>query len=490
MSNSPVIAYAIDNSPSGRSNSLMEDNVYSSSLGDSKFADDTIEMSGNFFSQLDSMIAAVKVESSALDSMKEKLKEVENLRNQISNFTKRLLEADQSNLNLKSNLVKAQEMYAEVKKAKAEVESSIVPLRNELNRTKEQCNKERAGRLAAQQQIAQMKDQINMLENANENLDRDVKTIPALSESNEILKNDLSQLRRRYKEEKAQMQKHIKALEGQSRDVESIKGAVRDLSMKLLDVANGGGSGGAVPGSGTSVGGHSSSSAYMAQQQRMQQQQQPYIAPMRYGHQPQHPVGNNIYYQQQPQLGYGSHQNHQQQQRHQPQLHQQQGDTESGDDSYEEDDEEGDEVDESADYDEQPVPAGAGVSVIGRSQADEYDNESFAEVNSSLESAGSLVQAGIGASNSAAAKGSGMGSGGKKKKKVVRKKVGGVTSQQQQQQQGRQQQQPRMMQQLESSNSTGNLHHQQQQQQQNMYHQAQQYRGSGSGPAALSLPRI
>ena len=71
------------------------------------------------------MIAAVKVESSALDSMKEKLKEVENLRNQISNFTKRLLEADQSNLNLKSNLVKAQEMYAEVKKAKAEVEQDF-----------------------------------------------------------------------------------------------------------------------------------------------------------------------------------------------------------------------------------------------------------------------------------------------------------------------------------------------------------------------------
>ena len=67
------------------------------------------------------MIAAVKVESSALDSMKEKLREVENLRNQISMFTKRLLDADQANLNLKSNLVKVQEMYAEAKKGKAEV---------------------------------------------------------------------------------------------------------------------------------------------------------------------------------------------------------------------------------------------------------------------------------------------------------------------------------------------------------------------------------
>lgn len=70
------------------------------------------------------MIAAVKVESSALDSMKEKLREVENLRNQISNFTKRLLDADQANLNLKTNLVKTQEMLAEAKKSKAEVSCS------------------------------------------------------------------------------------------------------------------------------------------------------------------------------------------------------------------------------------------------------------------------------------------------------------------------------------------------------------------------------
>ena len=67
------------------------------------------------------MIAAVKVESSALDSMKEKLKEVDALRNQISTFTKRLLDADQANLNLKTNLVKVQEAYTELKKSKAEV---------------------------------------------------------------------------------------------------------------------------------------------------------------------------------------------------------------------------------------------------------------------------------------------------------------------------------------------------------------------------------
>lgn len=146
MNEATVIAYPVDSPSRLSNNSMMDDNVYSSSIGDSKFADDTIEMSGNFFSQvkkaimvyhvdvqvtddnfiihyvqLDSMIAAVKVESSALDSMKEKLREVENLRNQISNFTKRLLDADQANLNLKTNLVKTQEMLAESRKAKAEV---------------------------------------------------------------------------------------------------------------------------------------------------------------------------------------------------------------------------------------------------------------------------------------------------------------------------------------------------------------------------------
>jgi hypothetical protein len=49
-----VVAYPVDHSPTRHSNntSIMDENVYSSSIGDSKFADDTIEMSGNFFSQV------------------------------------------------------------------------------------------------------------------------------------------------------------------------------------------------------------------------------------------------------------------------------------------------------------------------------------------------------------------------------------------------------------------------------------------------------
>ncbi len=75
------------------------------------------------------MIAAVKVESNALDSMKEKLKEVDGLRTQISTFTKRLIDADQTNLNLKSNLVKLQEALTDAKKQKAEARTNYFPSR-------------------------------------------------------------------------------------------------------------------------------------------------------------------------------------------------------------------------------------------------------------------------------------------------------------------------------------------------------------------------
>lgn len=186
------------------------------------------------------MIAAVKVESSALDSMKEKLKEVDALRNQISTFTKRLLDADQANLNLKTNLVKVQEAYTELKKQKAEVESSMVPMRQELNRTKEAYSKERMARLSAQQETAMLKEQIMRLEKINENLDRECKTIPPLIESNEMLKTDLSNVRKRFKEEKAGLLKQIKGAEASLKDVEAVKSEVRSLSLRLLDLASNG----------------------------------------------------------------------------------------------------------------------------------------------------------------------------------------------------------------------------------------------------------
>ena len=72
------------------------------------------------------MIAAVHSESNALDSMRDKLKELDSMKKQIANLTKRLLEADQANITCKGNLIKQQEQITESKKAKAEVSTLMI----------------------------------------------------------------------------------------------------------------------------------------------------------------------------------------------------------------------------------------------------------------------------------------------------------------------------------------------------------------------------
>lgn len=215
-------------------NNMIDDNVYNGSL-----YDDTIERSGELFTQLDHMIAAVQIESNAVDSMREKLKELDTLRNQLSNSNKRLLDADQTNLTLKGNLMKVQEAYADLKRSKIELETTYNPIKQELNRAKDMYNKEKMARLSAQQETAQMKEHIMRLEKANEELGRECKSIPAISESNEILKTDLSQLRQRYKEDRIIMQNQIRTLEHKSREVDTVKNNVRNYALRLLDISSG-----------------------------------------------------------------------------------------------------------------------------------------------------------------------------------------------------------------------------------------------------------
>lgn len=67
------------------------------------------------------MIAAVQVESNALDAMRERLKELDSMKSQLTSLTRRLLDADQSNLTLKSNMIKLNDSFTDLKRSKAEV---------------------------------------------------------------------------------------------------------------------------------------------------------------------------------------------------------------------------------------------------------------------------------------------------------------------------------------------------------------------------------
>lgn len=132
-SQQPIIATAIpilnnintiETSPTTKENnlSLFDNPVGIYETGTSSWVNDpAIENTANIFNQLDQMIAAVHTESNALDSMREKLKELDNMKKQLSSLTKRLLEADQANITCKQNLIKLQEEYSIMKKSKIEV---------------------------------------------------------------------------------------------------------------------------------------------------------------------------------------------------------------------------------------------------------------------------------------------------------------------------------------------------------------------------------
>lgn len=203
--------------------------------------DDAVQKSSNLFNQLDQMIAAVHSESNALDSMREKLKELDNMKRQISNLTKRLLEADQANITCKGNLIKLQEECTAAKKEKTSIELQQGTLKLDLQRTKEAYNKERQGRLAAQQDIVNYKEHIQRLEKTNHDLQYEVKSLSVHAENNEIIKGDLQKIRAQYREDKQNMQNRIKQLEAQiaQSNVDGLKNEMRGMANRLMDLVNG-----------------------------------------------------------------------------------------------------------------------------------------------------------------------------------------------------------------------------------------------------------
>lgn len=111
-------------------------------------------------------------------------------------------------------------------------------MRQEVNRYKEALSKERNSKNQLGAEITQLREQIAKLEKNNENLDRDAKALPGLLESNEILKNDLTSLRNRYKDEMQHYVNQIKLLQGQAADGDMLRKEMRTLGMRLVEVAS------------------------------------------------------------------------------------------------------------------------------------------------------------------------------------------------------------------------------------------------------------
>ena len=127
--------------------------------------------------------------------MREKLRELDGMRVQLSAHEEARMQTTPPTP--QSNLVKIQEAYAEARRHKQELESTLVPLRQDLNNMDLYAGS--AMRVAAQEST--MEGSAGPAGKGNEEMERDVKAIPTLQEQNELLRTDLNRLRQRYKEE-------------------------------------------------------------------------------------------------------------------------------------------------------------------------------------------------------------------------------------------------------------------------------------------------
>lgn len=93
-----------------------------------------------------------------------------------------------------------------------------------------------------QQELVTYKDQCSRLEQINEELQGECKTIPTHIEACELLKNDLSKVRKQYQGEKKELVGKVRMLEKELsvRDMEGLKTGVRNLALRLLDISTSG----------------------------------------------------------------------------------------------------------------------------------------------------------------------------------------------------------------------------------------------------------
>lgn len=202
----------------------------------------SIERSSGLFSQLDSMIQAVQVESNAYDSMKERIKELDIMRNQLANLTKKCLENDQVNLNLKNSIVKIQDAYVDARRKNADYETLTNNKNNEIMKLKNELSKEISIRQSKEKENIQLVERITALEGVIGHLEADNKRILALEESNEIFKMDMQQLKERNKSDKNiinSLKNQIAIYENGVSNTDAYKTHIRQLALQILNLDEG-----------------------------------------------------------------------------------------------------------------------------------------------------------------------------------------------------------------------------------------------------------
>jgi len=161
------------------------------------------------FSQLEVMMSAVRQESAALDSMKAKVREFEELKTQLPILKKQLNDSEKA--------------HAEALRLKNESDEQAAQLRLDMQRLNDMYNNERKQHLDAKHLQLRQEQELNRVLKDNIQLKKAADDMADVQKSNQSLTKQVNVLQARLDEEKRELERSLQMAEKQHEEAEKIK---------------------------------------------------------------------------------------------------------------------------------------------------------------------------------------------------------------------------------------------------------------------------
>jgi len=168
-----------------------------------------IVQTANMYSQLESMMAAVKKEAGALEAVKQKIREMDSLRERVTELKGRLEQAEGANSDLKAQLQSSEAVSAE--------------LRGDMQRLNDIYNAEHAQFLESQATTMRLDQELKGLQHEAGFFQREAQKIPELRKKNQALTAQMAANAIKAEEDKAALVKEKAALEKQLEEAAKAK---------------------------------------------------------------------------------------------------------------------------------------------------------------------------------------------------------------------------------------------------------------------------
>lgn len=178
-------------------------------------SDPSINRSVSMYSQLETMMAAVRKEAAALDAMKQKIKEMDEIKKKVPELKQRLQETELKNNQLAASLKLS--------------EDQTYQLRNDLQQLNDIYNTERKDHENIRQNNAFLDQELARVTKDMQFMQRDVQKLGELKKKNQLIITQLNDTQILLEEERAEAQKNLSQLEKKITVLENEKASTSNL---------------------------------------------------------------------------------------------------------------------------------------------------------------------------------------------------------------------------------------------------------------------